>query len=826
MSAYVHPPFVGGGWGYDRTATRADWLDMMRGHVRSVHELLAPDGSVWIFLDDDGLADCRPLLDKVFGRSNFVATVVVRRPSGSPSSRHLAISHDYLLVYAKNASMWTSNRIPRTGGPDSRYRNPDNDPRGVWTSQALTTSRNYGYSAGRYEVTSPSGTTMTPRAGFSWRFSRERFEELDRDNRVWWREGFIPTLKRFFSELPDPMSLTTWEPAEVGSFRDGRRELRELLPAGPDHAAPDPEQLLHRVITLSSKPGDLVFDCFSRAGTAAAVAHKMGRRWISVADESYDVRPRLDKVVTGEDPGGVTELVGWSGGGSYEAIDVEAPTTVQPERTISFSEALADGRVPRLAYAYREDGNNDLATRLADGCVLREGREAEWARATRPRLFVLCEEPGEMDEAATVLRREHCLPDAGDVVRAADGLPCPDVRAVIGRTDDLADVPDVTVIVSYHPLSPEQIGHLLPALSGDHLVEVVVHGTHERLLASHDRTFDVRIPVPTRPRHHTRPVGGEKRTGLASILFPLRVRVAQGERFSLSHITDQAARAAGATVRHEFPVPLVRQELYSERTSAGGIARGVRPLEPDVAVERFVAVAEVRSDLEGKVHRLVDSAPAEVNGAKRIAGQFLLGAGATSDEATWSRRRRQLAITAVTKLVTGVRKSRQPGSQWEWRPVTLPSAIPSSKKPKNHWTGFSKGTPSDGWTKSLDPAVRFDAKSTELEIARLCEQSPSVAGWLGLNGQLVYIEMENGARYHPDFVVVDAEEVHWLVEAKADRDAGQPDVRAKREAAEEWTTFVRDHGGFGDWRHLFVTESLIGQSLSWDELVARAQPLL
>jgi type III restriction enzyme len=121
----------------------------------------------------------------------------------------------------------------------------------------------------------------------------------------------------------------------------------------------------------------------------------------------------------------------------------------------------------------------------------------------------------------------------------------------------------------------------------------------------------------------------------------------------------------------------------------------------------------------------------------------------------------------------------------------------------------------------MEPAVRFDARSTEFRLAHLLDDAPSVVCWLRLDGQIAYIELENGALYHPDFVVIDTDNVHWVVEGKADRDTDRPEVHARRQAAEEWATAVRDHAEFGDWRYLFVPEEVIKRALTWEELLAR-----
>jgi hypothetical protein len=374
-SAYLRPPWgTNGAFEYhDDALGQSAWLGTMQEHLRLVRDLLAPGGSVWVHVDDNQLADCRVLMNKVYGRSNFVATVVVQTP-GRNASRHFTVCHEYLLVFAADASKWRSNGIPLMVESEPHYRNPDNDPRGPWRRADLF------YPAHReklqYEVVGPTGTAVRPPTDRSWRFAQQRFKELDRDGRIAWSHGGRPTLKLYLSEAPDKLPTTVWDPADVGTYRQAGQHLRGLL--GDMHRpAPPPEQLLQRILAIATNPGDLVFDYFGDSGTAAAVAHKTGRRWLAVDSESNVVRGRLDKVIAGKDPGGITHEANWLGGGHYDVI---AAARLDEESVTA--ESSADEHLRIQVVTYRADGSNVPALdstekehRSAELAVIRQRRE-------------------------------------------------------------------------------------------------------------------------------------------------------------------------------------------------------------------------------------------------------------------------------------------------------------------------------------------------------------------------------------------------------------------------------------------------------------------
>ncbi|MER9022415.1 site-specific DNA-methyltransferase [Mesorhizobium sp. M0815] len=321
---FIDPPYNTGSafTHYDDGLEHSLWLSLMRDRLEMIRALLSDDGSLWITIDDNEAHYLKVLCDEVFGRANFVATIIWRKNySPKSTARHFSEDHDYVIVYAKDGDRWSPNQMARSEKQNAAYRNPDNDPRGRWKPGDLS-ARNF-YSKGIYSITSPSGRVISgpPNKNY-WRVEESKFWALHRDNRIWWgKDGTaIPQIKRFLSELKDGITPQTfWSHEEVGHTQEAKQESIRLFGADP-FSTPKPERLLARIVGLATKPGDLVLDSFAGSGTTGAVAHKMGRRWIMVElgdhAETHTV-PRLKKVVDGDDAGGITETVGWKGGGGF-----------------------------------------------------------------------------------------------------------------------------------------------------------------------------------------------------------------------------------------------------------------------------------------------------------------------------------------------------------------------------------------------------------------------------------------------------------------------------------------------------------------------------
>ncbi len=346
---FIDPPYNTGSafTHYDDGVEHSIWLGLIRDRLEIIRRLLADDGSLWITIDDNEAHYLKVLCDEVFGRTNFISNVVWQKKfSPQANSEWLSDSHDHVLVYARNKEIWRPNLLPRTADADSRYSNPDKDPRGPWTSGDFTISltggqrgaqfAKTGVSENIFELTTPSGRKLMPTRGRCWGASPKRFEELVADNRIWFGEtgNNVPRIKRFLSEVQDGIvCMTVWLRTEVGDNQDAKREVTKFN-ANEIFSTPKPERLLQRILELATQDGDLVLDSFAGSGTTGAVAHKMGRRWIMVELGEHchtHIIPRLQKVIDGQDPGGVTEATGWKGGGGFRYYSL-APSLIINDR--------------------------------------------------------------------------------------------------------------------------------------------------------------------------------------------------------------------------------------------------------------------------------------------------------------------------------------------------------------------------------------------------------------------------------------------------------------------------------------------------------------
>jgi len=372
---YIDPPFntEQAFRDYEDNLEHSVWLTMMRDRLTQLHALLAAGGSVWVHLDDSEAHRMRSVLDEVFGANNFVATVVWQKiHARNNSAKHFSSDQDYVMVYAKNIEQWQVNRLARTEASDAEFWNPDSDPRGPWRRSDLTASK--PYEDGHYEVTGPHGDAFTPRPGRPWAVSRETFETLRADDRLWWGKTgrTFPFRKRFQTELAGLVPTTVWAHEEVGNNREAKLELTALFEQD-SFATPKPERLLQRIIHIGSDPGDIVLDCFGGSGTTAAVAHKMGRRWVTseLLDATMDrlTRPRLEKVVLGLDPGGISAT-----SQRVAADGTELAAGLSPEQAFTFTSTLT-----KLTKALGADLDEATLAALRAATKTRTLKTTHWA---------------------------------------------------------------------------------------------------------------------------------------------------------------------------------------------------------------------------------------------------------------------------------------------------------------------------------------------------------------------------------------------------------------------------------------------------------------
>ncbi|GHT40206.1 hypothetical protein AGMMS49965_08140 [Bacteroidia bacterium] len=346
---YIDPPYNTGSAfeHYDDNLEHTKWLSMMYPRLEMLRELLAEDGSIWISIDDDEGHYLKVICDEVFGRNNFVNTVIWQKKfSPSNDAKWLSDNHDFILVYAKNKEIWKPNLLPRSEEMDTRYKNPDNDIRGVWTSGDLSVKT---YSANTdYPIITPSGRVVNPPSGYCWRVSKEKLQEMIADNRIWFGSdgNNVPRIKRFLTDVKQGLtSMTIWTYQEVGHNQDAKKEV-VAFNSESVFTTPKPERLLDRIITLATCEGDLVLDSFLGSGTTAAVAHKMGRRYIGIEmgeQAKTHCVARLQKVIDGEQ-GGISKTVNWQGGGGFRFFTLGKPVFDSEghiNKTINFAQLAA-----------------------------------------------------------------------------------------------------------------------------------------------------------------------------------------------------------------------------------------------------------------------------------------------------------------------------------------------------------------------------------------------------------------------------------------------------------------------------------------------------
>ena len=416
---YIDPPYNTGGAfeHYDDNLEHSQWLSLMYPRLELLRELLSEDGSIWISIDDDECHYLKVICDEAFGRKNFINNVIWEKKFAPQNDvKWLSDSHDHILCYAKDKEKWHPNLLPRTEEMNARYKNLDNDPRGVWTSDNLL--RKDIQPSGMYKIITPSGRVCEPSQGASWRVNEEKFKEMVADNRIWFgKDGTgVPRIKRFLSEVQNGMvSMTIWKYQEVGHNQEAKKEVKTFN-SDDVFTTPKPERLIQRILILSTKIGDLVLDSFLGSGTTCAVAQKMGRRYIGIEMGEHAIThcvPRMKAVIDGEQ-GGISKAINWNGGGGYTFYDLGE--TIFDEngninkqvdfKTLASHVWFTETKTPLANYekspllgihngvAYyllfngilgdkKPDGGNVLTQKVLDSLPVYEGKKVIYGEATR-----------------------------------------------------------------------------------------------------------------------------------------------------------------------------------------------------------------------------------------------------------------------------------------------------------------------------------------------------------------------------------------------------------------------------------------------------------
>ncbi len=292
--------------------TRHDkWLCMMYPRLKLLHKLLANEGSIFISIDDNEQANLRLICDEIFGCSNFINNIIWQKKfSPQNDAKYFSDNHDFIVCYAKNKPNWKINLLSRTDEQNARYKNVDNDPRGVWTSGDVSV-KTYNASTD-YPITTPSGRIVNPPSGYCWRFSSEKFEELVKDNRIWFGSNGdnVPRFKRFLTDVQQgTVPLTIWTHAEVGHNQSAKQELKKVFSeSSTPFDTPKPSTLIDRILQIATDKDSIILDSYSGSGTTAHSVlntNKLddgNRKFILVEMEEYAetiTAERIKRVING-----------------------------------------------------------------------------------------------------------------------------------------------------------------------------------------------------------------------------------------------------------------------------------------------------------------------------------------------------------------------------------------------------------------------------------------------------------------------------------------------------------------------------------------------
>lgn len=306
---------------YDDNLEHTQWLSMMYPRLELLRDFLSEDGSIWISIDDTERDYLKVICDEIFGRSSFLTSISWQKRYSRENRESIGDSHEYILVYVSDKEKFkiSRNLLPLTDKQKKNYKNPDKDSRGPWQSVSLLAQ---GYRPNQmYEIVSPNGKIHTPPPGNCWKVIESEYRKAYEDSRITFGNdgNGVPRRKQFLSETKGIVPWTWWPHEEVGHTDEAKKEINTLFGAEDAFDTPKPERLIQRILHIATNLGDLVLDSFLGSGTTAAVAHKMGRRYIGIEMGEHALThcvPRLRKVIEGEQ-GGISEAVNWKGGGGF-----------------------------------------------------------------------------------------------------------------------------------------------------------------------------------------------------------------------------------------------------------------------------------------------------------------------------------------------------------------------------------------------------------------------------------------------------------------------------------------------------------------------------
>ena len=390
------------------------WLCMMWPRLHLLKELLAEDGVIFISIDDNEQHRLRMLMDDIFGGQNFVTNIIWQKKfSPQNDAKYFSDNHDFVVCYAKNKETWRPVLLPRTEEHNKRYSNPDNDPRGPWSSSGLdvkTYQEEYDY-----PITTPSGRVVNPPPSRCWRCSNEKFEELINDNRIWFGEegNNVPRVKRFLSEVKQGITpLTIWLHKDVGHTQSATQGLNKI---GVAFSNPKPHTLIKHILQIGTDPNSIILDSFAGSGTTAHAVLALNkedggnRKFILIECEDYAdtiTAERVRRVINGV-PDASDDALREGLGGSFTYCTlgkpIEVETMLTGEGLPEFSALAANLLLTKSGAAI---GSGPLAPQNSDGFFYSDD-ENDYYLLYKPDLDYL-----RSDDAVLNLERAERIRDA------------------------------------------------------------------------------------------------------------------------------------------------------------------------------------------------------------------------------------------------------------------------------------------------------------------------------------------------------------------------------------------------------------------------------
>ena len=346
---FIDPPYNTGSafTHYDDGLEHSIWLSMMRDRLEIIRKLLSEDGSLWITIDDNEAHYLKVLCDEIFGRDSFITSFIWKKVD-SPNDNKVPITpdHEYVLCFAKAPELIRLKQKQDDSILES-YRKPDAESNRPYRDRLLKKNGKNSLRSDRpsmfFPVIAPDGSEIYPihddGREACWAMGKKGVEELINQDALIWKkrnqngiDKWVPYTREYAPENPSRPYPTIWN--DLDTTRQTKAHQKVLFGENGVFATPKPEDLVSRTLQISTNPGDLVLDSFAGSGTTGAVAHKMGRRWIMVelGDHCHThIIPRLQKVIDGTDPGGITQPVNWQGGGGFRYYKL-APSLLKKDK--------------------------------------------------------------------------------------------------------------------------------------------------------------------------------------------------------------------------------------------------------------------------------------------------------------------------------------------------------------------------------------------------------------------------------------------------------------------------------------------------------------